>query len=263
MIVVYKQGQALQDMTALFNVNNPTELPFVDSTLGNISVSGWRAFSETTKFFIPKNWSHLDDGTGSFVVYEDISSIPLGIEDVVVFTDVNILPISLPGTYDLEYKRIFKKGELSLGKGFKSMKDFLVCKDTQEVDTIEYLEYTMRSLSDTILISTGASISFTGGGKIVSGPALIDPDSELIGRGNRVFGPCIIMNSNLTNTTVYPGSVIINSNIVDSTVDGSYIHNCGISASNLISTLAYASVIDNVNIENSLVPRNSQLNGKK
>lgn len=259
MIVVYKQSQSLEEVQTFFGQNNPTELPFVDSTLGIVSVSGWKALN-TTKFYIPKNWTHLDDGSGSFVVYEDITGVVLD-KELTVFTELGFLPLSIPHVEDLGPREVNKTDKLSFGYGFTTMKDFLLCKDIKPGNAA-YIEYTLEDLADTILATIpGNEKEYLDASTLVSGIASVDSDSEILGN-SRIYGPCLIVNSVVTNSTVYPGSVIINSRIANSSVEASYLENSGVTNTTLKDSLAYKSHLDDVKAEDSVFPRNSKINGK-
>lgn len=260
MIVVYRQSQNLKDAMSFFGTSYSTELPFVDSTLGNVSVSGWRALLNITKFYIPKDWTHLDDGSGSFVLYDNITDILLD-KELVVFTELGFLPLETIDPKDMVQGEVFTNGGISMGYGFNTMKDFLLCKEIKHTDAISYIEYELGTLVDTILASSGSHKEIIGTTPVYSGVAYVDEETEVTG-SSRIYGPCIIVNSALHNATVYPGTVIINSRVSNSTVETSYIDNSGITSSFIEGSVAYSALLDNIKAVGSVFPRLTKINGK-
>lgn len=255
MVIVYTQSRNIQDYVRFFNVHNPSALPLVETTLGNLSNMSLQALKdEEATVYFPVG---LQDIEG--IPYEDITEVLLNTDDKIIMIEFGTLPTETLAKDDMNPGVTYTTEGIRMGHGFKNIKAFLISKEiVTDHPNLSSVVYNLNNINEIALTLAGVGeFQVSDNSKIYSGSATIDEDSEIT--SSKVFGPCLIVGSRIINSTIYPGTVIVNSLVQNSEVEDSYINVSRILESSVKESTVTNSNVNYLDIQKSELPNNTSI----
>lgn len=253
MILIFTEQES--ELASIFSMP-AYKVPVVDTTLLDVSFRYWEAAvearEEALKVYVPELW-----GVEGVNTYRDMFSVFLNNKDeVIVITSPEMIPVDGIPDHKIEMVKenpgvLYDNILFSNGIPTKVKKSGGL--ELETMDRNSYLESSINYLNDAKGHVKEEIVYY--GNPVVLGK--VDDRSV-------ICGPCYISeDSDISNSTVFPGSIIISSKIVDSEVFASITHNSLVTESKIRESLITGSVITNTTLTSSTLPNGAKLSGRK
>lgn len=252
MILIYTDTRS--DFSKIFNTSDYA-VPFVDKTLLELSLDIWAAaaekLGEELVVYFPDNWNlegnsytnFMDivrKNSGHVIVVAGAAEVPAdGID-----TDKIVLVKDHPGT--LYGNIVFSNGAFPSVKNEGGL-------ELETVDTSNYIDVSSDYMENSEGHNPNGVVAY--GRPVILGR--VDENSV-------ICGPCFISeDSEVTNSTILPGSVILNSRITNTEVFASVIHDSLVTDTKIRESIISGAVVIKTNLVASTVPHGAKLSGRK
>jgi hypothetical protein len=252
MILIYTDSRS--EFSEIFK-SSDYSVPFVDKTILELSLDIWisaaKKMEEELVVYFPESWNLEGNSYDNFI--DIIKTSPNTLIIIVAANEVLsdgiehdkvILAKTNPGV--LYENILWSNGNMPTIKTEGGM-------ELQVIDIENYIDISSDYMNGTEGYNPNAVLSY--GNPVILGR--VDDNST-------ICGPCYISeDSVITNSTIFPGSVILGSKVTDSEVFASVLHDTTIVDSRVKDSVLSGSVVLNTNLKSSTVPNGARLSGRK
>lgn len=250
-IIYYNKDSDIEDVFQL----HAAKIPILASTLLETSVSLWKSIadnlSEQVSFHFPKNWQEFAEGE----FYSDLTiDLHFSGPEYIVFTNALELPMYGLSKEDLR----IVAGNKNKMLGNIAFADSIHLKSAAERTNYNPVEITLDNYLSVSYDMLKDNEGYGTADNLFGNPIIVGTVEN-----STVCGPSYISeDSQVVDSLIYPGSIVISSQVFTSEVFNSLVHSSKLAKSKLKDSILTSAVVEQTKLSSSVVPKGAIIRGK-